>query len=83
MAKLNFFATVKEKVGTDSMVLRLEQPVDVRQLLKRAADVACVDPSVLINKSLLYAVNQEIATLHSRVEDGDEVAVLPPLSGGA
>jgi len=82
MAELKFFASVKERVGTDSMVLRLEEPMEVRQILNMAAAMACVDPSILINNSLLYSVNQEIVALHSKVEDKDEVAVIPPLSGG-
>ncbi len=33
--------------------------------------------------SLLLAVNQEIAERSRRLRDGDEVAVMPPVSGGA
>jgi len=32
--------------------------------------------------SLAFAVNGEYATMDDRVEEGDEVAVLPPVSGG-
>ena len=31
----------------------------------------------------LYAVNQDYATLETEVRDGDEVAFIPPVSGGA
>ena len=31
---------------------------------------------------LLYAVNQEFATLATELSDGDEVAFIPPVSGG-
>lgn len=31
---------------------------------------------------MLYAVNQEFATLSSALHDGDEVAFIPPVSGG-
>jgi len=31
---------------------------------------------------LLYAVNQEYGTLASELHDGDEVAFIPPVSGG-
>ena len=31
---------------------------------------------------LLYAVNQEFSTLETELHDGDEVAFIPPVSGG-
>ena len=31
---------------------------------------------------LLYAVNQEFSTLATELHDGDEVAFIPPVSGG-
>jgi len=32
---------------------------------------------------LLYAINQEFGTLDSELHAGDEVALVPPVSGGA
>src|SRR5438270_10863537 len=34
-------------------------------------------------KILAYSVNQEYAQLSTRLSDGDEVALLPPVSGGS
>ena len=31
---------------------------------------------------ILYAVNQEFATLATELRDGDEIAFIPPVSGG-
>lgn len=31
---------------------------------------------------LLYAVNQDFSTLETELHDGDEVAFIPPVSGG-
>ena len=31
---------------------------------------------------LLYAVNQEFGTLETELHNGDEVALIPPVSGG-
>ena len=31
---------------------------------------------------LLYAVNQEFSTLETQLHEGDEVAFIPPVSGG-
>lgn len=82
MAKLRFFASVKEKIGADNMEIPVEGAISVRDILLQAAKKAGVDPAILINNSLLFALNQETAALDHKVVDGDEVAVLPPLSGG-
>ena len=34
-------------------------------------------------KSLLFAVNQEYAEANQQIHDGDELAIFPPVSGGA
>jgi len=82
MAVLKFFASVKERMGAESMSIQLSEPVPVRRLLEMAAERAAVDPATLINGSFMYAVNQETEDLDHVVGDSDEVAVLPPLSGG-
>ncbi|MEK6540304.1 MAG: MoaD/ThiS family protein [Deltaproteobacteria bacterium] len=33
-------------------------------------------------KSIMFSVNQEFATNNTIIKDGDEVALLPPFSGG-
>ncbi len=82
MAKLRFFASVKEKMGMDIMEIPVEGAISVRDILRQAVKQAGVDPVILINNSLLFAINQETVNLDQKVADGDEVAVLPPLSGG-
>src|SRR5436190_8103501 len=51
-----------------------------------AATVADVWPALGLGEEppgLLYAVNQEYADLGRPLADGDEVALIPPVSGGA
>jgi molybdopterin synthase catalytic subunit/molybdopterin converting factor small subunit len=51
-----------------------------------AATVADVWPQLGLGDEpggLLYAVNQEYATRDTELADGDEVALIPPVSGGA
>ncbi len=70
-------------MGTGIMEIPVDGSISVRDILELAVKRAGVDPGVLINNFLLYAVNHETATLDHEVVDGDEVAALPPLSGGA
>lgn len=70
-------------MGIDIMEIPVEGAISVRGILEQAVKKAGVDSGILINNSLLFAVNQETVTLDQEVSDDDEVAVLPPLSGGA
>lgn len=70
-------------MGRESTSILLDEPVTVQALLTRVATDASVDKSVLLNQSLLYAVNQRMEGPECMVNDTDELAVLPPLSGGS
>ena len=82
MATILFFASVREKMGRDEMRIPLSGPVTVEEIMTMAAREAGVDASALLGGSLMYVVNRHSAGKDSRVEDGDEVAALPPMSGG-
>ena len=74
------FGQAREWVGSSNLDLTLDAPATVESaftLLKsrhsRLADM---------ERSLLFAVNEEYASLSSPLSDGDRLAVLPPVSGG-
>src|SRR5215211_2379506 len=70
---VRLFAGLRERAGWS------EREVD-------AASVADVWPALELGEEpagLLYAVNQEYAEKDRALSDGDEVAVIPPVSGGA
>ena len=76
------FATLKDLVGTNKLILSLnddENTVnDVRQALINAY------PHISDNlKIALASVNREFAFGKDQVNDGDEVAFFPPVSGGS
>jgi len=67
---------VREQAGTATR--QLELPAD--------AHVGDVWPALGLGEEppgLLYAVNREYAPAERELADGDEVAVIPPVSGGA
>lgn len=74
------FGQAREWVGSSSLELELEAPATVESaftILKskhpRLAEM---------ERSLLFAVNEEYASSASPLSDGDRLAVLPPVSGG-
>ncbi len=72
---VKLFAALRELAGTGERQLELSEGA-------RAADVW---PELGLGEEpagLLYAVNREYAPPDHRLEDGDEVALIPPVSGG-
>lgn len=74
--RLLFFAQACQWVGTNEVRLDLDRPVPVRQLFEL---MPRIKPHAA---SLRVAVNHEYAEPGALVKDGDEVAFLPPFSGG-
>lgn len=70
-----FFARLREQVGKSEVTLPATQAPTVAQAW--AHTVAGPMPA-----NLLAAVNQEYAKLDAPLQDGDEVAFFPPVTGG-
>lgn len=78
---VRFFAGHRDIVGRGEQELQLEPGATVGALWARlAADYPRLGG---YTGRLLYAVNQEFAELTTILADGDEVAFIPPVSGGA
>lgn len=79
--RLLFFGAAREVAGCSEIELDLRAPATSRsaleEILTRYADLR------RFGRSLLFAVNQEYAREDMKVRDGDELAVFPPVSGGA
>ncbi|RJX68468.1 molybdopterin synthase sulfur carrier subunit [Vibrio sinensis] len=81
MIKVLFFAQTRELVGLDSIELdgNFSSVEEIRSYLAQQEgkwDLA-LEPG-----KLLAAVNQSIVPLEQAVQDGDEVAFFPPVTGG-
>lgn len=81
MIKIRFFAAIKERVGKEEMLLELPggSVADIITAIKR--DIPDVG-KVLQDFKAMIAVNHEMAGMQTTVKDGDEVAFIPPFSGG-
>ena len=76
--RIRLFASFREAAGTGELALESRPGLTVGQiwgqLLARYPELNAAPPSA--------AVNATYAALTSPVKDGDEVAFLPPVSGG-
>lgn len=73
------FASVRELFGKDSLEVRLPAGTTLGELRARLA----ADQPDLLRLPLAYAVNQDYAKDERTLQDGDEVAFIPPISGGS
>ena len=76
-----FFGQLKEWLGREAETLTLPQPASVQQVLEHYAQAAPQVRALL--PALAVAVNQVFAAASHPLNEGDEVALLPPVSGGA
>ncbi|MFZ0299292.1 MAG: molybdenum cofactor biosynthesis protein MoaE [Candidatus Sulfotelmatobacter sp.] len=76
-----FFGGLKDLTGKSSDLLELPDGAVVRNVLEHY--MAQVPRMSAFVASLAVAVNQEYAAADTRVKSDDEVALLPPVSGGS
>ncbi len=74
------FGVLKDFLGTKWDVAELAHGSTVGDLLRLLEAGGRRDEAVW--KTLAVAVNREYAGLETVLQDGDEVALLPPVSGG-
>ncbi len=70
------FAGLREKAGTGELLLELPDGFLLSGLPERLGIEEQARPS------LAFAVNQTYVPADSVLEDGDEVALIPPVAGG-
>ncbi len=78
--RLRFFASIREKLRCSEATCRVPAGATVHDLL----DQLCRDYPTLadVRRALRVAVNQEYVDPQHPLADNDEVALIPPVSGG-
>jgi molybdopterin synthase catalytic subunit len=75
--RVRLFAALRELAGTPERELELPEGA-------RVGDVWATMPELGVEpEGLLYALNKEYVKADHKLVDGDELAVIPPVSGGA
>jgi MoaE-MoaD fusion protein len=72
---IRLFAILRERAGAGEIELDLPEGARVRDALERLDDLAG-------GLSLVMAINRDYADADSELRSGDELALIPPVSGG-
>jgi molybdopterin synthase sulfur carrier subunit len=73
---VKYFASVRDLMEIESEDLNLETSLSVYELWKE------LTLKVKVPKDILIAVNHEYVDKDFKLNDGDEVAYFPPVTGG-
>jgi molybdopterin synthase sulfur carrier subunit len=73
---VKYFASVRDLMEIESEDLNLETSLSVYELWKE------LTLKVKVPKDILVAVNHEYVDKDFKLNDGDEVAYFPPVTGG-
>lgn len=78
-----FFASLREAVGREEVFLELPDSARIDDLLASLDDILSAEAMAALRaENVRLAVNQEMLTAPGRLGPNDEVAFLPPVTGG-
>jgi MoaE-MoaD fusion protein len=80
VVSVRLFAGLRERAGTDRLQVELPEGARVADVL---AALSATTVGELRARECVVAVNREYAAADAPVRAGDEVALVPPVSGGA
>jgi molybdopterin converting factor subunit 1 len=80
--QVRLFAILRERAGRDSLTLELSEGATVADALDALAGEPALG-ELLERLPLGMAVNREYASVDATLGEGDELALIPPVSGGA
>jgi molybdopterin converting factor subunit 1 len=79
---VRLFAILRERAGRDSVEIELPEGATVGDAFERLAETPGL-AELVERMPLRMAVNREYASAGAVISPGDELAVIPPISGGA
>lgn len=76
------FAVLRERAGTGQLLLALDHGARVADALRAAREIAPLG-ELMGAMPVHVALNRDYADPEAPLAEGDEIALIPPLSGGA
>jgi molybdopterin synthase sulfur carrier subunit len=83
MINVILFASIRENLGTQGLQVSVQQPLSVTALVQHLGQTESEQWSQELGReNVLVAVNQAMVSFDHVVQDDDEVAFFPPVTGG-
>ncbi len=82
MVSVKFFAVLKKLVGREFIELPINGPTTLRDVLNQIEKEIPKIREIIKEGRSLISINQEMADENTIVQNGDEIAMLPPFAGG-
>jgi molybdopterin converting factor small subunit len=79
--KIRLFGILREKMDSDNLIISIHNTsISLKELRKYLEELY---PSLGLNEiNFVFAVNKVIRNDYMNVESSDEIAIIPPISGG-
>lgn len=82
MAQLLFFGRLRDIAGAGERSMGLSAPMRISAIIAMIETTDPILAASLAEPCIVYAKNGTIVTIDTEIADGDELAFLPPVSGG-
>jgi len=79
--KIRLFGILREKMDSDNLIISIhDTSISLKKLRKYLEEL---NPSLGLNEiNFVFAVNKVICNEDINVKSSDEIAIIPPISGG-
>tara|TARA_Y100000590_G_scaffold147621_2_gene169492 strand:- start:4481 stop:4747 length:267 start_codon:yes stop_codon:yes gene_type:complete len=75
-----FFANLREQIGLNSVVWEISSTSTVKDIIIKISKEFNISEKII--SKYLYAVNNEYVDIDAKFKNQDELAIIPPVSGG-
>jgi molybdopterin converting factor subunit 1 len=82
MITVKYFANLKTIAGKEEDQFQINRETTLLQLCDEISKTSPTLGKMVREKKIVVSVNMNMAALDAVIRDGDEVALLPPFSGG-
>tara|TARA_B100002052_G_scaffold287945_1_gene303485 strand:- start:20 stop:265 length:246 start_codon:yes stop_codon:yes gene_type:complete len=80
--KIKYFAWIKDITKKDYEIIEKDFPKNIKELKKFLNNIYPDLEKHISNDILRFAINQEYVSINADLNQTDEVAIFPPVSGG-
>ena len=82
MITVKYFASLRLIAGKEEDQFDMGRETTLINLSHEISKTAPKIGEMILGKKVMVSVNLDVASLESIIRDGDEIALLPPFSGG-